>query len=94
MTHSEYDPSSRNLHIFLQIDFTRLVVTYNYKSYSDLISKLGGLKSFIQPLFGIIGLLSSLHFLVEFGKIIIDQYKLKYKTELIKTVQIYYEMLN
>ena len=41
-TQEKYESKDRNLDIFLHIDWTRVVITYTYKSYSDLISKLGG----------------------------------------------------
>jgi hypothetical protein len=40
--------------IALKIDFKRIIVTYTYLSYSDIISYLGGLKSALMPLFDII----------------------------------------
>jgi hypothetical protein len=94
MTQDKYETNYRNLDIFLHIDWTRVVITYTYKSYSDLISKLGGYKGFLGPVLEIFFPLSSLYFLVELGRIIIDKYKESYKSELMKTIKIYYEMLN
>ena len=94
MTQDKYEANYRNLDIFLHIDWTRVVVTYTYKSYSDLISKLGGYKGFLSPVIEIFFPLSSLYFLVELGRIIVDKYKESYKSELIKTIEIYYDMLN
>ena len=67
----------------LTIDYTREIVEYEYKGYGDIISSLGGLKSAIGPLFGILNPILALVFLLMLSSILREDYKKQYQNELI-----------
>jgi len=77
----------------LKINFIRDIVTYKYVVYSDIISHLGGLKSAIMPVFGIITPLVMLAFLYSIASILQESYTFQYLDELQKTVKLFFQYL-
>ena len=54
----------------LNFDFTQRVFTYNYYTFSDILSRIGGLQGSIMPLLAQIAPLFVLYFLYKLCKII------------------------
>jgi hypothetical protein len=71
----------------LNINYVRDVYTYEYKSYGDVISYVGGLKGAIQPFFNILTPIIVLVFLITLSGILKKDYKNKYQDLLMKSIQ-------
>ena len=70
----------------LNVDFARTVQIYNQVMASDIISEIGGLKSAIDPMFGLAVPLLILYWLVGFARIIQIQQKENYRQILMKMI--------
>ena len=73
--------------IKLSVDFTRKITTYTFYTYSDIISYLGGIKSAITPIFGLMVPLIILSYLFELSSIIQESYTISYRKELEKSIK-------
>jgi hypothetical protein len=65
------------------------IETYLYITYSDMVAKIGGLKSAISPIFGLIIPLLAIGFMIELSKIMKAKSKNYYKEELIAFIKKY-----
>ena len=79
----------RDLIIPFNIDYNRRVETYMYITYSDMIAKIGGIKSAISPIFNLMIPFLAICFLIQLSKIIKVKSKNYYKEELIAFIKTY-----
>lgn len=77
----------------LNIDFARSVQIYSYIIPSDIISEIGGLKSAIDPIFGLAIPILILNWLIGFARIIQVQHKQNYILMLIKIIRFHFNEL-
>ena len=78
----------------LKIDFTQTIETYHYYVYADVVSYLGGIKSAIMPVFGLVLPLVVLNFLYGLSPIIQETYTIKYCDELKSSIDFLSKMLS
>ena len=64
--------------ISLSVNFEREVVTFTFKSYDDILTKLGGLKASLSPILSFITPLIMLNFLISLSGVIQEIYTKKY----------------
>ena len=81
---STYNSSTNT--IGFQVDFTEREYIYQYFSYLDIIQQLGGINAFFMELINLLAPISILLFLIKLSKIIIFNYKMIYRNELLEFI--------
>ena len=89
----KYKADMRNLTINLLVNYDLEIITYKYVSTSDIISRLGGYKSAIEPILMFFYPMVILQFLIAISFVIIKIYKDRYLQELEQSARKYFEKL-
>ena len=75
----------------MEVNYNKQVIIYSFYHVMDIVSKLGGYKGAIEPVFMYFYPIVILNFLIHYSNTIREIYKKKYKAELERTLRAAYD---